>query len=399
MRGPVLVLNAGSSSLKCRLYAPDGVSVLARAVATRLGDPGGSLEVATIGAARRRALPRADHADALGAVLAAVSGPPPDGPPVPVGAIGAVGHRVVHGGERYSASVLIDDEVVAEIERQVPLAPLHNPANLLGIRAARDLLPGVPQVAVFDTAFHRTLPPAASTYALPATLRALGLRRYGFHGTSYRYASARAAAMLGEPLSRLRLVVCHLGNGSSVAAVDQGRSVDTSMGLTPLEGLVMGTRSGDLDPGLVLHLIVERGYAAEELARVFNHESGLLGLSEVSNDERVILERARAGDEHSALALEVYAHRLRKYIGAYVAVMGGIDALVFTDGIGRHSAEVRRRACQTLGYLGVALDPVRNATTEGKDADVSAPGARVPVLVVATDEESVIARDTIELVG
>lgn len=364
----VLVLNAGSSSLKYQLVDP---ATGHRALA-------GTIEA--LGAER-------SHDDALRDVLAELEGAKVD----------AVGHRVVHGGARFVDAVRVDDEVLAAIEAQVPLAPLHNPANLAGIRAARALLPGVPHVAVFDTAFHVRMPRRARTYAIdPELAEAHGLRRYGFHGTSHRFVAGLAAEHLRRPLAELRVVSLHLGNGASACAIEHGHSVDTSMGLTPLEGLVMGTRSGDVDPGIVLKLARELGVDGAEA--VLNGRSGLAGLSGISNDLRAIQAAAAEGDDRARLAINVFAHRARKYVGAYAAVMGGLDAVVLTGGIGENSASMRRRILQRLDFLGITLDEDRNADAKVDDDapvfDVSASHARVRTLVIATNEELQIARDT-----
>ncbi len=369
----VLVLNAGSSSLKYQLVDP---ATGARALV-------GTLE--ELGSAKT-------HEAALREVLASLGDAKVD----------AVGHRVVHGGERFVDALRVDDEVEAAIEAQVPLAPLHNPANLAGIRAARALLPDVPHVAVFDTAFHVRMPRRARTYALdPALAEAHGLRRFGFHGTSHRFVAELAARHLGRPLAELRLVSLHLGNGASACAIEHGHSVETSMGLTPLEGLVMGTRSGDLDPGIVLKLARELGVDGAEA--LLNKKSGLAGLSGISNDLRHIQARASEGDDRARLAINVFAHRARKYVGAYAAVMGGLDAVVLTGGIGENSASMRQRILQRLDFLGLTLDEDENLDAKVDDdapvADISASTARVRTLVVATNEELQIARDVAAVVN
>lgn len=368
----VLVLNAGSSSLKFQLVDPD---TGARSLA-------GTIEA--LG-------PERGHDDALREVLAKIGDAKVD----------AVGHRVVHGGERFVDAVRIDDEVVAAIEAQVPLAPLHNPANLAGIAAARAHLPGVPHVAVFDTAFHVRMPRRARTYAIdPALADAHGLRRFGFHGSSHRFVAALAAEHLGRPLAELRVVSLHLGNGASACAIEHGHSVETSMGLTPLEGLVMGTRAGDVDPGIVLKLARELGI--DEAESLLNRKSGLAGLSGISNDLRAIQAAAAEGDDRARLAIAVFAHRARKYVGAYAAVMGGLDVVVLTGGIGENSASMRQRILQRLDFLGVSLDEDRNLDAKVDDDapvfDVSSDTARVRTLVVATNEELQIARDTAAVV-
>lgn len=309
--------------------------------------------------------------------------------------IDAVGHRVVHGGSIYSAAVVIDDDVEAEIERLSVLAPLHNPPGLEGIRAARAALPFIPHVAVFDTAFHATLPEAAFTYAIDTEVAAAhGIRRYGFHGTSYRYVSSRAAELLGRPLADLRMIVAHLGNGASITAIDRGRSVDTSMGMTPLEGLVMGTRSGDLDPAVLLHLQRVGAFDAAGLDDLLNRRSGILGLGGHA-DMRDLLA---ASTPDAALAVEVYVRRLRKYIGAYAAVLGRVDAVVFTAGVGENSAVIRARVLEGLGFLGLEMDASLNAAHADTDRRISTPASTVAALVIPTNEELQIARETVEVV-
>ncbi len=385
----VLVVNSGSSSLKVDVVEDaSGARVAARV--ERIGRSDCTLR---LGEGPRQAIEAADHASALRAVL----------PHLLAGEAGAdlaaVGHRVVHGGERFRDPVWIDDDVEADIEALSTLAPLHNPPALAGIRVARRLLPGLPQAAVFDTAFHATLPPRARTYALPLELAEQhGIRRYGFHGTSHAWVAARAARHLGEDLRDLRLLTCHLGNGASVAAVEHGRCVETSMGMTPLEGLVMGTRSGDIDPGVLLSLMREEGLDADALDVLLNQRSGLAGLSGIGRDLRDIEERAAAGDARCRLALQVFCHRLQKYIGAYAAVMGGLDAIVFTGGIGENSALVRNRATRRLAFLGSRLDEDRNRTAR-VDADlpvavISRDHSRVRLLVVQSDEALAVAHAT-----
>jgi acetate kinase len=312
-------------------------------------------------------------------------------------AIAAVGHRVVHGGEHFTAAVRVTPEVKAAIAGLAELAPLHNPANLEGITAAEAALPGVPQVAAFDTAFHATIPPAARVYPLPwAWTSDWGLRRYGFHGLSHAYCAGRTPEVLGRPAAGLRLVICHLGNGCSVSAVRDGVCVDTSMGFTPLEGLMMGTRSGSVDPGLLLYVLRNKGVTAEQLDRVLNHESGLLGVSGVSLDMRQVLGAARTGNERARLALDVYAHRIRQTVGAMTATLGGIDCLVFTAGVGEHAAEVRTMVCRGLDYLGLEIDPAANAACR-PDADVAAAGSRGRILVIGTREDLMIVRETVRV--
>lgn len=362
----ILVLNAGSSSLKFHLFeaGPGAETLLTKGAIDRLGDSSGLLA-------------------ALDEVFRRIDG----------AAIGAVGHRVVHGGDRFTHSVVIDDAVESGIEELGALAPLHNPHNLEAIRAARRRLPEAVQVAVFDTAFHQTLPPRAYRYAIPEEyLKSKKIRRYGFHGISHRYIGTRFAEITGKPLSGLRLISCHLGNGCSICAIEDGRSVDTSMGFTPLEGLVMGTRCGDLDAGAVLHLIQNEGAAPAEVMRVLNYESGLLGLSGTSNDMRDLLGRAGRGDARASLAIEVFCYRVRKYIGSYLAAMNGADALIFTAGIGENAAEVRARICAGMDGLGIALDTAANNRGDVRERQIGF--SAIPVWVIPTDEELLIARDT-----
>jgi acetate kinase len=374
----VLVLNSGSSSVKYQLIDMAGERRLAAGIVERIGEPGGA----------------EDHARALRDVSDALAG---QGMGLDSPELAAVGHRVVHGGTRFTAPTLITDEVVAGVEDLVPLAPLHNPANVTGIKVARELRPDLPQVAVFDTAFHATLPEAAARYAIDtATADRHGIRRYGFHGTSHAYVSRAAAALLGREPAEVNAIVLHLGNGASASAVRGGVCVDTSMGLTPLEGLVMGTRSGDLDPAVVFHLERVAGMGTDEIDRLLNKRSGLLGLCG-DNDMREIGRRMAEGDAAAQLAFDVYVHRLRRYVGAFCAVLGRVDVIAFTAGVGENSAAVRGAARADLGGLGVAMEPVRNAV-RGKAARVgSAQSSRVAVAVVPTDEELEIARDTYTL--
>ncbi|MFP5323001.1 MAG: acetate/propionate family kinase [Acidimicrobiia bacterium] len=395
MSGPVLVINSGSSSIKHQLLDPGTGERLASGTVERIGDDPAEVSHTVDGRTEHRAVALADHEQALAAIVERYD---ELGPRLTDAGIVAVGHRVVMGGREFDAPVVIDDHVVEVIEALCPLAPLHNPANLAGIRVARRLLPDVPHVAVFDTAFFHDLPEAAATYAIDREVAAAhGIRRYGFHGTSHRYVSGRVADVLGRPLGELRQVVLHLGNGASASAIAGGRPVDTSMGMTPLEGLVMGTRSGDLDPAVVLHLHREVGMPIDEVDALLNRRSGMRGLAG-HNDLREVHRRAATGDRHAELALEVYVRRLRKYVGAYAAVLGGLDALTFTAGVGEHDAVVRARTCEGLGFLGIEVDPARNEADAGDARRISPDGARVAVLVVPTDEELAIARDTVDLV-
>ncbi|MFG1775560.1 acetate/propionate family kinase [Micromonospora sp. NPDC049048] len=361
----VLVLNCGSSSVKFRLF--DGDRVVDKGTVERVGEAGGG---------------PADHETAVRDIL--------DG--LDVTGLTAVGHRVVHGGKRFGEPVLIDDAVLTAIRDLIPLAPLHNPANLTGIEATRAALPEVPQVAVFDTAFHHTLPEAAATYAIERdTAERYGIRRYGFHGTSHAYVSRRTAELLGRPYAEVNSITLHLGNGASACAVAGGRSVATSMGMSPLEGLVMGTRSGDLDPTVIFHLRREGGLSVDEIDDLLNHRSGLLGLTG-ANDMREVLARRADGDPAAALAFDVCCRRITGYVGAYYALLGRVDAVTFTAGVGEHAAPVRAAAMAGLERLGIAVDPDRNAGTG--DRVISPEGAEVTVCVIGTDEEREIALQT-----
>jgi acetate kinase len=391
----ILVLNCGSSSVKADLVDPVSGARVGSARAQRLGTPSAQLEIngTTV------VMGGADHEAALGVAIPALLACLEDG-----AALCGVGHRVVHGGAEFSAPTRLDAVSIAAIEGLCSLAPLHNPPALAGIRAAMAQLPELPHIAVFDTAFHSTLPRRAQAYALPAELAAKhGIRRYGFHGTSHQYVARSAAEFLGAEIGELRIITAHLGNGCSVTAVEGGRSVETSMGMTPLEGLVMGTRCGDVDAGVLLHLMREEGLDVDGLDTLLNRKSGLAGLSVVGGDMRDIEARAAEGDEHCRLAIQVTAHRLRKYVGAYAAVMGGVDVIVFTGGIGENSALMRHRVCQRLGFLGAQLDEDRNRdialSASAPVARLSSANSRVQLLAIATDESREIARQVAALVG
>ena len=394
MSSSVLVINSGSSSIKYQLIDPASGSSLASGLVERIGEAAGHVEHRTDGRVTEKNDPVPDHADGMRTVLDLFE---KVGPALGDANVVAVGHRVVQGGKYYDGPVLIDDEVVGLIDRLSPLAPLHNPPNLTGIRVARELLPDVPHVAVFDTAFFRNLPEAAATYALDREVaEQYNVRRYGAHGTSHQYVALKAASMVGRPSAELRQVVLHLGNGASASAVYGGRAVDTSMGLTPLEGLVMGTRTGDIDPAVVFHLARNAGMSIDQIDDLLNKRSGLKGLAGY-NDMREIHRLAEDGDAAAALALEVYAHRLRKYIGAYAAVMGGIDVLSFTAGVGENDPEVRASAVAGLEFLGVEIDAGRNEARSREARFISPDGANVAVLVVPTNEELAIARQAVSL--
>ena len=366
----IFVVNTGSSSIKYQLIDLDEERPLASGLLERVGEPGSGIP---------------DHESGLRAILGELD---------PEIRIAAVGHRVVHGGDRFSGPTIIDDDVVTAIEDVSVLAPLHNPANLAGIRAARAALPDVPHVAIFDTAFHATLPPAAYTYAIDAGLAAEHrIRRYGFHGTSHKFVSERAAELLGRPIEELRIIVLHLGNGASATAIRGGISIDTSMGMTPAQGLVMGTRSGDIDPAVLVHLHRVAGLDVDQLDELVNRRSGLLGMTG-SGDMRDVQAAAIAGDEVAEAALAVYRHRIRHYIGAYVAQLGGLDALVFTAGVGENNVLLRRRVLAGLEFLGLRVDDDRNELASKAPRFISPEGAPVAVLVIPTNEELEIARQT-----
>ncbi len=373
----ILVLNCGSSSIKYRLF--DGEEPVATGIVERIGQQDSDVP---------------DHRSGLRRVLADLAHHIADG------GLDAIGHRVVHGGEEFVQPTLIDDDVVERIRAQIPLAPLHNPANLLGIEVAVELEPLLPQVAIFDTAFHRTLPAQAFRYALPESVyRDHGVRRYGFHGTSHAHVAQLAAEHLDRPLTELNLITLHLGNGASATAIERGESVDTSMGMSPLEGLVMGSRSGDIDPAIVFHLERAAGMTNDEVESMLNRRSGLLGLCG-DMDLREVARRAGDGDADAALALDVYGYRIKKYVGAYLAALGSVDAVVFTGGVGENQADIRRRALEGLGDLGIDVDEGLNRTVDLSDGPVAiqSDASRTAVLVIATNEELEIARQVRQVV-
>ncbi len=395
----ILVINAGSSSLKYQLMDPDTQEVLAKGLCERIGIDGKFTYKPQIeGKQRIDALdvPMPTHGEAIQAVLKALIDPV-NGVVGSMDEIDAVGHRVLHGGKEFTESCLVDDACIAAIEKCIPLGPLHNPANLMGIRACQQAMPGKPQVAVFDTAFHMTMPPKAYIYAIPYEYYEKDdVRRYGFHGTSHRYVSARAIEMLGNP-EHSRIICCHLGNGSSLSAVVDGKCVDTSMGLGPLAGFPMGTRSGDIDATILEYLMGRYGYDIKQMLNILNKKSGVLGISGVSSDFRDIEAAANEGNERAALALEKFNYEVRKFIGAYAAAMGGVDAIVFTAGVGENSASNRMAIASGLEYMGVKMDPEANKV-RGKEAVISAPDSKVKVLLIPTDEELMIARYTRDIV-
>ncbi len=395
----VLVINCGSSSLKYQLIDSETELVMAKGLCERIGIDGSNLEY------KRGESPKTstqvemkDHTDAVNLVLEKLSDPE-EGVVSSLSEIEAVGHRVVHGGEKFTKSVLITEEVIKGIEECNDLAPLHNPANIIGIRACQSLMPGVPQVAVFDTAFHQTMEPKSYLYAVPYEYyKKYKVRRYGFHGTSHDYVSKRAAEMLAKDITDLKLIICHLGNGASVSAVQNGKCVDTSMGLTPLEGLIMGTRSGDIDPAVITYLMEKENMSAPEVLNILNKKSGILGLSDgISSDFRDISEAVASGNEQAEVTLDAYALRVAKYIGAYATEMQGVDAIVMTAGAGENNSTVREKICKYLGWLGTSFDPEMNKI-RGEELFLSKPEDKVQLMVVPTNEELAIARQTVGVV-
>jgi len=393
----ILVINAGSSSLKYQLLNPETQQVLAKGLCERIGIDGKF----TYKPEGKQAIKEADvamptHSEAIQAVLNALVDKD-NGVIGSMKEIDAVGHRVVHGGEKFAKSVLITDEVMAAIEECNPLAPLHNPANIIGIKACQSLMPETPMVAVFDTAFHQTMPPVAYTYALPYEYYENDkVRRYGFHGTSHKYVAQRAAAMLGKPIEQLKLISCHLGNGSSVTAVDCGKSVDTSMGFTPLAGLPMGTRCGDIDAGIMEYLMNKYGMDIKEMLNIMNKKSGVLGVSGVSSDFRDLEAAGAEGNKRAALAVEIFEYGVKKLIGSYAAAMGGVDAVIFTAGVGENGGHNRANITKGLEFMGIKIDAEKNKV-RGEEIDISAEGATVRTLVIPTNEELMIALDTAAL--
>ncbi|MBQ9707953.1 MAG: acetate kinase [Firmicutes bacterium] len=394
----VLVINCGSSSLKYQILDMTNESLLCKGLVERIGIEGAVINHEKIGDEKVvKETPMKDHKDAISNVIEALLDPE-HGVISSMDEIGAVGHRVAHGGEKYAQSVLIDDKVLENIEECIELAPLHNPANLLGITACQELMPGTPMVAVFDTAFHQTMPPESFIYAIPYEYyEKYGVRRYGFHGTSHKYVAERTADILDKSIDDLKIITCHLGNGASVSAIKNGRSVSTSMGFTPLEGLVMGTRSGDIDPVIIDFIADKEDLSIQEVNSILNKKSGVLGISGISSDFRDIIEASEEGNERAMLALKVFAHRVRFYIGAYIAMMNGVDAIVFTAGIGENSIPVRDIICEDLDNLGIKLDVVKNKI-RGQEVVISRDDSKVSILLIPTNEELMIARDTFNIV-
>ena len=393
----VLVINCGSSSLKYQVLDMTDESVLAKGLVERIGMDGSVINHTKEGQDKVvNEVPMKDHKDAIAQVLAAIQNPE-YGVVSDMAEIGAVGHRVVHAGEMYAESVLIDDTVIKALEECVELAPLHNPPNLLGIAACRELMPSTPMVAVFDTAFHQTMPAESYIYAIPYEFyEKYKIRRYGFHGTSHKYVAERAAVMLGKGLADLKLITCHLGNGASVTAIKNGKVVDTSMGFTPLGGLVMGTRSGDIDPAIVTYIREKENLAPGEANNILNKKSGVLGVSGVSSDFRDIEAAVEEGNERAELALRMFAHRVKHYIGAYIAEMNGVDAIIFTAGVGENDISMREIICSDLENLGIKLDPIKNKV-RGQETVINSDDSKVALLLIPTNEELMIARDTFNL--
>ena len=393
----ILVINCGSSSLKYQLINSETEGVLAKGLCERIGIDGMLTYQPEGGEKEKSEIAMPTHTEAINAVLAALTNEK-SGVIKSLSEVGAVGHRVVHGGEKFTSSCLINDESMKAIEECNDLAPLHNPANLIGIRACQELMPGVPMVAVFDTAFHQTMPDVAYTYGIPYEYyEKYKVRRYGFHGTSHSYVSKRTAEIVGKPYDQMKIIVCQLVNGASISAVNCGKSVDTSMGLTPLEGLVMGTRSGDLDPAIIDFVGKKEGLSLDEMNEVLNKKSGMLGISGVSSDGRDLEAAAETGNKRAQLALDVFDYRVIKYIGAYAAAMNGVDAIAFTAGIGENNIKMRKDVCSSLTYLGVKLDEEKN-NVRGEERIISADDSKVQVLLVPTNEELAIARETLALV-
>lgn len=394
----IIVLNCGSSSIKYQLFDMPSRNVLAKGIVDKIGLKGAAIKhKRSDGTEVKLEGDILDHQSGIEYLLGLLISKK-YGSIESLSEITAVGHRVVHAGEKFSGSVMITDEVIEALEECVDLAPLHNPPNLKGIYAMKELLPEVLQVGVFDTAFHQTMPPKAYLYGLPYSLyEKYKVRRYGFHGTSHKYVSQRACEILGVDIHSQRIITCHLGNGASLAAIDKGRSVDTSMGMTPLEGLVMGTRCGDLDVGALLFIADKEETSIQYTSTLVNKFSGMLGISGISSDMRDIEIAAEQGNERARLAMEIYQYRVRKYIGAYAAAMGGVDIIVFTGGIGENDTITRTKALEGLEFMGVHIDSEKSMSIRGKESEISLPGSRVKVLVVPTDEEFMIAKDTYEI--
>ncbi len=394
----ILVLNCGSSSIKYALYNMDDKSVMTSGGAERVGLEGAFVKVKMPDGTKKQIMHDIpEHTEGVKFIFSLLTDPE-IGVIKSLDEIDAVGHRMVHGGEKFNKSVVINDEVLKTFKECIDLAPLHNPANLKGVEAVSELMPGLPQVGVFDTAFHQTMPAHSYLYAVPYDLyKQYGVRRYGFHGTSHRYVSQRVCDFLGVKYEDKKIITCHIGNGGSIAAVENGRCVDTSMGLTPLEGLMMGTRSGDIDAGAVTFLQKKLGLDADGMSDLLNKKSGILGVTGISSDMREIEDAIEHGNERAKMGLDMYNYRIRKYIGAYAAAMGGCDIIVFTAGVGENQYSTREAACEGLEYMGVKLDVEKNKTIRGEEAVISTPDSKVTVCVIPTDEELMIATDTMNL--
>ena len=394
----ILVLNCGSSSIKYALYNMDDKSVMTSGGAERVGLDGAFVKVKLPNGEKKTVMHDIpEHTEGVKFIFSLLTDPE-IGVIKDLNEIDAVGHRIVHGGEKFNKSVVLTDEVLKTFEECIDLAPLHNPANLKGVKAVSELMPGLPQVGVFDTAFHQTMPAHSYLYAIPYELyEKYGVRRYGFHGTSHRYVSKRVCDFLGVNPADKKVITCHIGNGGSIAAVDGGKCVDTSMGLTPLEGLMMGTRSGDIDGGAITFLEKKLGLDADGMSNLLNKKSGVLGITGISSDMREIESANDEGNERAKLALDMYSYRIKKYVGAYAAAMGGCDIIVFTAGVGENQASMREDVCKNMEYMGVKLDVEKNKTIRGEEAIISTPDSKVTVCVIPTDEELMIATDTMNL--
>ncbi|MBZ5750154.1 MULTISPECIES: acetate kinase [Metabacillus] len=390
----IIAINAGSSSLKFQLFEMPSETVLTKGLVERIGIKDSVFSITVNGEKQTEVADLADHAVAVKILLSKLTDL---GIIDSLDEIEGIGHRVVHGGEIFSDSTLITDETLKQMEELSELAPLHNPANIVGIKAFREVLPNVVSVAVFDTAFHQTMPEKSFLYSLPYEYyEKFGIRKYGFHGTSHKYVSERAAEILGRPIEHLRLISCHLGNGASIAAIEGGKSIDTSMGFTPLAGVAMGTRSGNIDPALIPYIMEKTDKSVDEVLDVLNKKSGILGISGISSDLRDNIQAEKEGDERAKLALDVFASRIHKYIGSYAARMSGVDAIIFTAGIGENSSEIRERVLKGLEFMGVYWDPSLNKV-RGEETYISYPHSPVKVLVIPTNEEVMIARDVVRL--
>ena len=396
----ILVLNCGSSSIKYALYNMDDKSVMTSGGAERVGLDGAFVKVKLANGEKKQIMHDIpEHTEGVKFIFSLLTDPE-IGVIKDLSEINAVGHRMVHGGEKFNKSVILNEEVLKAFEACSDLAPLHNPANLKGVNAVTELMPGLPQVGVFDTAFHQTMPKRSYLYAVPYELyEKYAVRRYGFHGTSHRYVSARVCEFLGVKPEDKKVITCHIGNGGSVAAVDGGKCVDTTMGLTPLEGVMMGTRSGDIDGGAITFLQKKLGLDADGTSNLLNKKSGVLGVSGVSSDMREVEAAANDGNERARVALDMYNYRIKKYVGAYAAAMGGCDIIVFTAGVGENQASMRKDVCTDMEWMGIVLDEAKNAAVHGEEAVISAPESKVTVVVIPTDEELMIASDTMDLLS